>query len=189
MRSHWLLVLAVPFFAGCGGSGSHPISLTPASDPGTSTPTASSVSPSPCTTSDLDLHLGAQGAAAGSTYAPIVFTNTSAAACTLSGYPGVSYAASDGGSQIGAAATRDSVHAATPVTLQPGGSAAALVRMANYANYPDATCDAATVGGLRVYPPGSKKAAFVAFSTAQKACSSDVDQLAVAAVVAGTSGQ
>jgi hypothetical protein len=142
-----------------------------------------------CGADDLSLRLGAQGGAAGSVYAPIVFTNTSATACTLSGYPGVSYAVSKDGKQVGAAATRNPLHAASTVTLQAGDSAAALLQMANHANYPAASCAAAQVGGLRVYPPGSKTAAFIAFSSSQMACSSDVNQLTVAAVVAGASGQ
>ena len=189
MRAHWLLVLVAPVVAGCSGGGSHPATLAPVNDSGASTPAASTSAPSACSTSDLSVHLGAQGGAAGSVYAPIVFTNTSGSACTLSGYPGVSYAASENGKQVGAAATRNALHAAATVTLAAGASAAALLQMANHANYPAATCSATDVAGLRVYPPGSKTAAFVAFRSAQMACSSDVNQLTVAAVVAGTSGQ
>lgn len=191
MRAQWLVVLALPVVAGCGSGGSHPISLAPANDPaGSTSPSATaSTSPARCQTGDLSLHLGAQGGAAGSVYAPIVFTNTSSAACTLSGYPGVSYAAPNDGKQVGAAATRNTLHAASTVTLDAGASAAALLQMANHANYPAASCSAESVGGLRVYPPGSKTAAFVAFSSPQMACSSDVQQLSVAAVVSGTSGQ
>jgi hypothetical protein len=189
MRAHWLLLLAVPAVAACGGGGSHPIALTPADSPAASTPAQSTSSSPTCSTSDLSLHLGAQGGAAGSVYAPIVFTNTSGTACTLSGYPGVSYAAPHEGKQVGAAATRNTLHAASTVTLQAGASAAALLQMANYANYPAASCSAVPVGGLRVYPPGSRTAALVALAAGQMACSSDVDQLRVAAVVAGSSGQ
>src|SRR5205823_3859332 len=133
--------------------------------------------------------LGTKGGAAGSVYAPIVFTNTSTSACTLDGYPGVSYVAPSNGQQVGTAATRNALHAASSVTLAADASASALVQMTNHANYPDASCKAAPVGGLRVYPPGSKTAAYVAFSSAQMACSSNVNQLTVAAVVAGTTGQ
>ena len=190
MRAHWLMLLAVPVIAGCGGGGSNPASLAPAHDSVASTPASTTAgSPSACSTDELALHLGAQGGAAGSVYAPIVFTNTSGSACTLSGYPGVSYAASENGKQVGAAATRNALHAASTVTLEAGASAAALLQMANHANFPAASCSAAPVAGLRVYPPGSKSAAFIAFSSAQTACSSDVNQLTVAAVVTGTSGQ
>lgn len=190
MRTRWMFLLAVPVIAGCGGGGSHPISLAPAHDNVATTPPASgAAAPSMCTTSDLSVKLGAKGGAAGSVYAPVVFTNTSASACTLSGYPGVSYVDSENGKQVGAAATRNAMHAASAVTLDAGASAAALLQMADHANYPAATCNAAPVAGLRIYPPGSKTAAYVAFSSAQTACSSDVNQLSVAAVVAGTSGQ
>jgi hypothetical protein len=189
MRAHWLLVLAVPVVAGCGGSGSHPVSLVPAQGSVASTPAGSTPAPSACRTSDLSIRIGARGGAAGSVYAPIVFTNTSTSACTLAGYPGVSYVAPSNGPQVGAAATRNGLHAASSVTLAADASASALVQMANHANYPAATCKAATVGGLRVYPPGSRTAAYVAFSAPQMACSSDVNQLTVAAVTAGATGQ
>ena len=188
MRAQWLLLLTVPVVTACGSGGSHPVSLAPASTPAATSP-ASTAAPTACGTNDLSLRLGARGGAAGSIYAPVIFTNTSSSACTLSGYPGVSYAASSAGKQVGAAATRNTLHAVSTVTLDAGASAAALVQMTNEANYPASSCNAESVGGLRVYPPGSKTAAYVAFSSAQMACSSDVNQLTVAAVVAGTTGQ
>ena len=41
------------------------------------------------------------GAAAGSNYVPIDFTNTSGSACTLDGYPGVSFVRGPSGGQLG----------------------------------------------------------------------------------------
>lgn len=150
---------------------------------------AATSSPSRCSLRSLSVRLGPAGHAAGSTYRPIVFTNTGAAACTLRGYPGVSYVAPRTGHQVGAAATRDSAQPVRTVTLASGGHAAALLQLVNYLNYPASRCAATTVSGLRVYPPGSTTAAYVAFARPQHACSTNVEQLAVRAVVRGTSGQ
>ena len=59
-------------------------------------------------------------AAAGSSYFPVEFTNTSAAACTLFGYPGVSFVSGIGGSQIGIAATENPTVSRKLITLSPG---------------------------------------------------------------------
>ena len=150
---------------------------------------AATGSPSRCTVSQLSLRLGTAGHAAGSTYQPIVFTNTGTTACTLRGYPGVSYVAPKSGAQVGAAATRDAAVAVRTITLAAGGHAAALLQLVNYLNYPATSCAAKAVSGLRVYPPGSKAAAYVAFAHSREACSSNVQQLSVRAVVRGRTGQ
>jgi hypothetical protein len=155
----------------------------------TTTPAATSTpAPARCATSDLSVRLGSAGGAAGSVYEPIVFTNNGAGTCSLSGYPGVSFLATKSGPQVGAPASRNQQHPATSVSLAPGATASAMLQVAEEANYPDATCKPTTVTGLRVYPPGQTQAAYVAFAQPQKACSTQVDQLTVEAVVAGTSG-
>jgi len=150
---------------------------------------ASAASPARCTTTQLSAHLGTGGAAAGSQYVPVVWTNKSTHACTLNGYPGVSYVAPSNGHQVGAAATRNPQHPANTVTLKPGGHASALVQMTDYQNYPKSRCKATSVSGLRVYPPGSHSAEYVKFKVVRKACSTKVNQLSVMAVVKGKSGQ
>lgn len=143
-----------------------------------------------CTTGGLSLRLGHRGSAAGSQYQPIVFTNTTQATCSLTGYPGVSFVAPSTGHQVGAAASRNPQHATTTVMLAPGASASALLQIVDHANYPPARCNAARVSGLRVYPPGNTAAAYVPFHrNAHTACSSQVEQLAVDAVVTGSAGQ
>jgi len=151
---------------------------------------AGSTSPTPgrCTTGNLSVHLGAAGGAAGSTYEPLVFTNKGSATCTLDGYPGVAFVAPQTGKQVGAAASRNAQHTAISVSLAPGASASAMLQVANHANYPASSCQATSVSGLRVYPPGATTAAYVAFTHAQQACSTSVHQLSVEAVVAGPSG-
>ena len=183
MRAHWLLVPVLPLAAACGTSGGHPAALAPAANGGAlaSTP-AGTTSPSACRTSDLSIRLGARGAAAGSAYAPLLFTDTGATSCTLLGYPGVSYVTAAGGNQVGTAAIRNPQHSATTVTLVPGAVASALVQMVDEANFPPSSCSAVAVGALRVYPPGSTTPAYVTLPPSSKACSGDVQQLTVTAV-------
>lgn len=66
--------------------------------------------------------LGPGNGAAGSIYYPIEFTNTSSVACTLYGYPGVSFVTAPG-SQAGAAATEDPTYPRALVTLAPKATA------------------------------------------------------------------
>ena len=175
----------------CGGQ-THPVAasaqkqqLVPA---GSAAKAATASDPGACATRQLSLRLGAAGHAAGSTYLPIVFTNTGSAACTLTGYPGVSFVAPGTGKQVGAAATRSSRQPSRTVTLQSHGHASAMVQVADHLNFAPNDCAATAVSGLRVYPPGQTAAAYVPFSGDESACSSSVDQLSVQAVVRGSTG-
>src|SRR4051794_35611948 len=75
----------------------------------------------PCAHWQLRASLGRGDSGAGHTFWPLVFTNTSSAACTLRGYPGVSSVAGDDGHQVGRPATRDTSRHVTTVTLRPRG--------------------------------------------------------------------
>jgi Protein of unknown function (DUF4232) len=142
-----------------------------------------------CRTNELSLRLGSAGAAAGSSYRPIVFTNAGSDGCTLLGYPGISFVAPGTGKQIGAAATRNPEHPTVIVTLAPGATASALVQIVDYHNYPPADCHPTSISGLRVYPPGDTSAAYIPYRSVGKACSSQVHQLSVEAVLPGATGQ
>jgi hypothetical protein len=111
------------------------------------------------------------GGAAGSTYLPIDFTNSSGRACAMYGYPGVSFVSSRGGSQIGAAAVRSQGFSSAPVTLASHGTAHAWLQVAEAGNYPESTCHMVTATWLRVFPPGSTVPAYVSHTFS--ACSSD----------------
>jgi Protein of unknown function (DUF4232) len=119
-----------------------------------------------CKTASLKLTVdnSQAGGAAGSTYFPVDFTNTTSAACAMTGYPGVSFvsAANGTGRQIGAAAQRDPEFGAVAVRLQPGGDSHAWLQVSEAGNYPDATCHQVTAHGLRVYPPDETAAAYLA---------------------------
>ena len=134
---------------------------------GTTTPAMPPSTPSapPCSTADLSAAVNTSpgGAAAGSTYYPMNFTNTSKSSCYLYGYPGVSFvtAGSGSGKQIGAAAQRSTAFAKLAVRLGPGSSAHAWLKVTVAANYPASACDPVTADWLKVYPPEETGAGYV----------------------------
>src|SRR6266704_2148636 len=84
------------------GGGTAP-STAPAAPASSSAASPGSAVTSGCSASALTAYvdIAQGGAAAGSTYVPIDFTNTSGSACTLNGYPGVSFVRSPTGGQLG----------------------------------------------------------------------------------------
>jgi hypothetical protein len=134
------------------------------------TPAPATASAAACTTPGLVVWLDTQGnGTAGSIYYTLEFTNLSARTCTLKGYPGVS-AVNLRGRGLGSAASRD--HATTPhlITLAPGATATAVLRIVEAGNFPTATCHPVTAAGLRVYPPNMTTSKVVPFPFS--ACSS-----------------
>jgi hypothetical protein len=125
-----------------------------------------------CTTSSLKVSVDTSqgGAAAGSTYLPINFTNSSGHPCSMYGFPGVSFVTGPGGSQIGAAAARNHGFSSVSVTLAAHGSAHAWLQVAQAGNYPTTTCHMVTATWLRVFPPGNRVPAYVSHTFS--ACSS-----------------
>lgn len=177
---------------GSGQTGSGPASSAPAAgastQPGTSQGASPHVGgPPPCPTSNLQVRLGTSSGAAGSSYLPIVFTNTGNAACTLYGYPGVSLAAGNPPAQIGTAAARNANEAPKLVTLAPGGTANATLQVTVAGNYPAGTCSPAPASTLVVYPPNQTASASVPFSTTGCAAQG-VNILHVSVVQAGSGG-
>lgn len=106
-----------------------------------------------CVTGELSVSLGAGGAAAGSVYRPLIFTNTGSHTCELRGFPGVSYVAGDDGHQVGPAAAMSGERGGQ-VPIPPGGTAQAQLQLVNVQNFDPADCNPVPVRGLRVYPPG-----------------------------------
>jgi hypothetical protein len=141
--------------AACGQSRTHPKSLA-------ASPTKT------CATSHLAvwLGLGEGGGAAGSTYYPLEFTNVSRTTCRLFGFPGVS---ARRGRQVGSPAKRDRSRRARRVTLAPGGTAHAVLRIVNVDLLARANCKVVDATSLRVYPPGQTVPAAIPFRF--RACS------------------
>jgi len=204
MRASLLVVLPLVLLtAACSGSSSpsapSPTApITAVAETATATVTATpsvSRAPSPagsapsCRTSQLTVRLGGGGAAAGTAYQSIVFANHAISTCALRGYPGVAFVAPATGRQVGSAASHNPQQPVITILIEPGSSASALLGIANYHNFPPQECLSHPVSGLRIYPPGNTAAADVPFKTPSVACSTQVGQLGVAAVVAGPTGQ
>jgi hypothetical protein len=139
-----------------------------------------------CTTANLDVWLNTQGSgAAGSSYYNLNFTNLSAHACTMRGYPVVS-GVTQTGIQLGSAASRNAQHAPALVTLTsaktasgfndntPRSTATVILQITMAENFPASACGPVTAAGLRVYPPGQKESTVVPFPFVACANSSSI---------------
>jgi hypothetical protein len=140
-----------------------------------------------CPTRDLAAKVGLAQGAAGSTYQVIDFTNISNTTCTLYGYPGVSLAAGIPVTQVGAAASRSTVTAASVVTLAPGQTANALLRITQALNYPTAKCSPVATTYLQIFPPDQFTPIYLAYKST--GCTkSAVNLLSISVMAAGTGG-
>jgi len=152
-------------------------------------PGAPSVTPGglaivPCPTAGLKVAEGTEGAAAGSTYLQIDFTNTSGRSCLLYGYPGVSLTTgTTPATQVGTGASRSTVDQKVVITLAAGATASARLQLVDVQNYPSATCDPVSGNYLQVYPPGQTVAAYLPFKG--QTCAKPVFALGITAVAAG----
>jgi uncharacterized protein DUF4232 len=142
-----------------------------------------------CAASGLVVWAGEEpgGGAAGSVYYRIEFTNLSTATCTVKGYPKVN-AVDLKGNRIGAFATREKGKAAKTVTLAPGQSAMARLRIVDALNFPADKCKATTAAGLRVAIPGGhgNKIAPLAFETCVRAATKTLSIAPVRATVSAS---
>ncbi len=173
--------------APASGSSKAPTSPSPRAS---STPTPSSTAPATtagCMSSDLQAKLGQSQGAAGTFYQVVVFTNTSSAACTLYGYPGVSFVTGMGGHVIGAPARRNTALGDELVTLQPGAQASSLVGVEDVGALPPTKCDVGKADWLQIYAPGDTGALYVQYS-AQVCTNASQVFMTDGAVRAGTSG-
>ena len=138
-----------------------------------------------CATRDLQAKAGVAQGAAGSVYQVIDFTNISNVTCTMYGYPGVSLAGGTPVAQVGVAASRSTVAAPSVVTLAPGQTANALLRITEALNYPSATCSPAATTYLQIYPPGQTTPIYLAYRST--GCTSNsVGLLTIGVVQAGS---
>ena len=162
-----------------------PAATPSAATPSAATTTGAAAGPSTCLPSDLQASLGQGQGAAGTHYQLVVLTNTSGSACTLYGYPGVSFVTGQGGAVIGAPATRNALIPDTLITLRPGSAASALVGITDVALLPK--CSPGTAGWLQIYPPGDLGSLFIQFSS-QVCTRPGAKYMTVTAMHAGTTG-
>jgi Protein of unknown function (DUF4232) len=188
-----ILAAAGSVIAGCGSSppSARPtVTVTkivresaPATSPVPPIQTSTPAGPPGCATAALKASLGPGSGAAGSSFYPIEFTNTSGSTCSLYGYPGVSFVTA-AGAQVGAAATEDPTYPRQLVTLAPGDTAHAELKVGNAQNYPASTCDPVAVSLLKIFPPNQTSALTISF--AATACAdTSVPILAVQTVQPG----
>lgn len=107
-----------------------------------------------CATSSLHAHMGSNNGTAGATYTSVNFTNISGSTCTLYGYPGISLAVGHY-TQVGESAAWNYADSKELVTLAPGATGSAIVKIADAYNFPPATCDPTSTTYLVVYPPNN----------------------------------
>lgn len=162
--------------------GGTPTSSPPAPPPSSSPPAG----PAECITADLRVGAAPGGAALGTTYYHVDFTNTAGAACVLQGYPGVSLVSADGdaGSQVGADAKRDASRPQSQVVLAPGQTANVLLGVADAGNFPAVTCHPVTAHWLKVFPPDQFTATY-AMVTIQTCASTSVRTMHLTVIGAG----
>jgi hypothetical protein len=99
-------------------------------------------------------------------YYPLKFTNVSSSACTMYGYPGVAFATSPGGTIIGAPAGRRTTSGITPtlITLQPRGTARAVLGVSDVLVSNQCHQNQTPVNTVQVYPPDQYTALFAPFT-------------------------
>ena len=137
-----------------------------------------------CATRDLQVKAGESEGAAGSVYQTLDFTNIGTAPCTLYGYPGVSLAAGLPVTQVGLAASRSMTAGPAVVTLQPGATGNAVLRITQALNYPSATCSPKDTSYLLIYPPNQTTPVYVSYKST--GCASiKVNLLTIGVVQAG----
>lgn len=115
----------------------------------------------------------------------IDFTNVGSTSCTLYGYPGVSLGTGLPFVEVGAAATRSTTAAPTVVTLAPGQTGNALLRVVDALNYPQTTCSPTSTAYLQIYPPNETTAIYLAYKSTGCTATS-VNLLTIGVVQAGT---
>lgn len=174
---------AAGLLAGCG-SPSSPSSQPTATVTAPPTQSATPAGPAACASTALTASLGPGNGAAGSSYYPIKLTNSSTTTCSLYGYPGVSFVTASG-IQVGMAATEDPTYPRRLITLAPGSTVHAELKITNARNYPPSTCQPAMADRLRIFPPGQTSPLYISL-TVMGCSSTSVQILSVQTVQPGS---
>ena len=138
----------------------------------------------PCASSQLALTIGIGQGTAGTSYQVLVLTNTGTAACTLFGYPGVSFVDSSG-VIIGKPSSRNQGPEHT-ITLAAGGAANALSRQPDPGAFSVSACKPKTADRVRVYPPNQTVALYAHDPVAL--CSTAKGRTGIGPMLAGNGG-
>jgi hypothetical protein len=89
--------------------------------------------------------------------------------------------------QIGAAASRSAATGASVVTLAPGETANALLRITQAQNYPSAACSPASTTYLQIFPPNQFTPIYLTYK-ATGCAKTAVKLLTIGVVTPGTGG-
>lgn len=139
--------------------------------------------PARCSTEQLELTAKDAGSGAGSSGLTLVFRNTGAKACTMTGYPSVRAVGPGQDTPIGKPAAKDTSGDDIPVTLEPGKTAQALLLITSTGPLGD-DCKPVKASGFKVVPDDEEAALFLKRDNLQ-ACSGEVTWLKVRAVEKG----
>jgi hypothetical protein len=152
---------------------------TPAATQSSATQTtpAAPAGAAPCPTRYLSAKIGPSGAAAGSVYTNIDFTNISNVTCTLYGYPGVVLAGGAPVNPIGLSAAEDPGTPRQLVTLAPGAVASALLRIVQAADFPSLRCHPTKATYLQIIPPNQMTPIFLPYQAT--ACAKRINILTI----------
>jgi len=127
LGSAFAVIVVVGLLSGCNGPASPSGSAT--ASPPTSSASASpssaptSTAAAACTRDSLKITYQGTDNTAGHFHGLLTFTNTSATACTMKGYPIVYIGQPEAEETMGAASTNDTTSAPALVTVPPGGAA------------------------------------------------------------------
>ncbi|HEY2505377.1 MAG TPA: DUF4232 domain-containing protein [Streptosporangiaceae bacterium] len=149
----------------------------------TPSPSAAAV-PAGCLGRYLNITAKPTGAAAGSSYATLVFKNLNNASCTLYGFPGVAQATGRPIHDVGQPSSEDTATKRELVTLAPEGYAYATLQIADALNFPTSVCMPVKSAWLNVIPPNQFNPLPVSYSS--MACKGSAKLLTVTAVRPGT---
>lgn len=119
-----------------------------------------------CATAALTAWMPAAGSGyAGGAVYELEISNISARACTLYGFPGVSALGSNG-HQLGSPASWDHAHPSRLLTLSPGATAHAVLRIVDVSVFgnPQQPCHPTKAAALRIIPPNDRTSIKIPFS-------------------------
>jgi Protein of unknown function (DUF4232) len=150
-------------------------------------PTALGAGAPACHKAQLSFRLGRADHATSHTFWPLIFTNVSGRACTLTGFPGVSSVIAPHARQVGRAAAREPGFKVRAIRLAAhGGTASAVLTLVNVDVFDRRTCRPRSVGYFRVFAPNQTAAFFRA--KAHRVCTRGDSGQSVRPVVAGKTG-
>jgi hypothetical protein len=189
--AHSPSVPASPAPASPAPSNSAPVAPPSAAPESPATPAggadqAQAVAAPGCLTRYLNISASTSGAAAGSSYATLVFKNLNYVPCTLYGFPGVALAAGTPVADVGQPSAESPTTTRELVTLQPGGYAYSTLQVVDAGNYPSSACKPANTTWLEVIPPNQTVPLNIPYSS--QGCKGPQKLLTVTAVRPGNGG-